>query len=192
MMPKYLVIDTETTGLDPYRNQMIQLGAKSWDELGPNRVEFNCMIEVSTAFGLVEPAALKKNKTKLTHIYTDTQRNSESYAVRTFVDFINDNGPFDFLVGFNVQFDLGFIQRAFERSYVNFVGFLPYKIIDPFVLTQAMIAAGKLPAMRSTNLASLCEHYSIKTCNTKESHEAMADIEMTYKLMQAMLQDLRK
>lgn len=187
-MPKYLVIDTETTGLDSYRNQMIQLVAKSWD--GKNSHEFNCMIELSTTFGLVEPAALRKNKTKLTNIYTDTQRNTESYAVRTFVDFINDNGPFDYLVGFNVQFDLGFIQRAFERSNVNFVGFLPYKVIDPFVLTQAMIAAGKLPAMRSTSLSSLCEHYSIEVPSTH--HEALTDVEMTFKLMQAMLKDLAK
>ena len=187
-MPKYLVIDTETTGLDPARNQMIQLVAKSWNDLNPNRIDFNCMIEISTTFGLIEPAALKKNKTKLTTMFSDTQRSTESYAVRTFVDYINENGPFDYLVGFNVQFDLAFIQRAFERSNVNFVGFLPYKVIDPFVLAQSMIAAGKLPAMRSTSLSSLCEHYSIEVPSTH--HEALTDVEMTFKLMQAMFKDL--
>ena len=184
-MSKFLVIDTETTGLDPNKNQIIQLGAIVYNDKDEKE---NFSLSVSyNGNGTIEPAAFGKNKTGVSG-FMNSCLVVEPEAIYKFCDFVLKN-PCDYLVGFNVQFDLAFLRAAFERAKVNFVNFLPYKVIDPFVIAQMLILTGTLPSTLKTNLSALCKHYDI---NSDGAHEAMADIRMTYSLMSRMMQQLSK
>jgi DNA polymerase-3 subunit epsilon len=184
-MSKFLVIDTETTGLDPTSNQIIQLGAIVYNDKD-EKESFSLSVTYND-HGTIEPAAFSKNKTGIAG-YMASELFNESVAIYKFCDFVLKN-PCDYLVGFNVQFDLAFLRAAFERAKVNFVNFLPYKVIDPFVTAQMLILTGNLPSTMKTNLSALCKHYDI---NSDGAHEAMADIRMTYSLMTRMMQQLSK
>lgn len=188
---KFLVIDTETTGLDPTSNQIIQLGAIVYDDK-EEKASINLHVSYDHC-SFIEPVAFSKNKTGINdfmqhYIHTDKKNLDIREAVYKFCDFVLKN-PCDYLVGFNVQFDLSFLRAAFERSKVNFVNFLPYKVIDPFVTAQMLILTGNLPNTMKTNLSALCKHYGI---NNEGAHEAMQDIGMTYSLMNAMVHQLSK
>lgn len=181
---KCLVIDTETTGLDPNKNQMIQLGAIVYED-GKEKDTFSLSVTYNGE-GMVEPAAFKKNKTGMAG-YMFASLIVESSVIYKFCDFVLNN-PCDYLVGFNVQFDLAFLRTAFERAKVNFVNFLPYKVIDPFILAQTMALTGHLPSSIKTNLSALCKHYGMET---EGAHEALQDIRMTYGLMVRMMNQIR-
>ena len=132
---KFLVIDTETTGLDPTSNQIIQLGAIVYDDK-EEKASINLHVSYDHS-SFIEPAAFSKNKTGINEfIQQYNKRNLDiREAVYKFCDFVLKN-PCDYLVGFNVQFDLSFLRAAFEKAKVNFVNFLPYKVIDPFVSSE--------------------------------------------------------
>jgi DNA polymerase-3 subunit epsilon len=183
-MAKYLVIDTETTGLDPTRNQMIQLGAVVYDN-DKVQCKLNCEINFRGE-GIIDPAAFVKNNNSINYFMNSSASHREKDAVYQLCDFVKKN-PCDYLVGFNVQFDLAFLRAAFERAKVNFVNFLPYKVIDPFVIVQALQLAGAVPSTIKTNLAALCHHYRVEANPT---HEALADIEATYQLARVMISNL--
>jgi DNA polymerase III epsilon subunit-like protein len=105
------------------------------------------------------------------------------------MDFVLDN-PCDYLMGFNINFDLQFIYRACERSKITPTNLLPYKVIDPFTIGQAMILSGLLPNLRQTSLKGFCNHFDIEI--TENNHEAVTDINLTYNLWDAMSKRLSK
>lgn len=183
---RYFVVDTETSGLDPNQNQIMQIGAAVYEDGIDKPVDVFSMLVEWDEKSILEPAAFKKNNTSLNLLYNTTLRNQLNYVIRSFVDFRNKNAC-DLLVGFNVGFDIGFLQAAFRKSKVNFQNFLPYKVVDPFVIGQGMIAAGLL-TMRYQTLSAYCDYYEIKQ---ESAHEALSDVHSTYAVYKAMIEDLR-
>ncbi|MGI6689157.1 MAG: type I-E CRISPR-associated endoribonuclease Cas2e [Christensenellales bacterium] len=101
----YIVIDIETDGLDENKNVIIELGAVRID--GQNRSELNRLIRYDKK--------LPETITQLTGI-TESMLKEEgvplSDALEDLLSFIGD----DMLVGYGVDFDIRFINRALEKS----------------------------------------------------------------------------
>lgn len=200
-MSKYLVIDTETSGLNPNRNQILCLGAAVYDDskefkTNPEPIAvFENYIQRDPAFEL-DPAALKLNGLRV------AERNQtvwgkegvpcmeESAVIQSFMNWIIKQGQIDYLMGFNVQFDIRFIEQACNRQNINFSSLLPYKTIDPFVLAQTMMQAEIISSkLKYTNLKALCKHYGIIQ-DDPEFHTVSYDIHHTYLLYMDMYNQL--
>lgn len=97
----YVCIDLETTGLDPARDQVIELGA----------VRFRGGAPLETFSALVNPGcSLPPVVSRLTGLRDEDLREQPvlSEVLPAFIRFLEDEP----LVGHNIQFDLGFLTRA--------------------------------------------------------------------------------
>ena len=105
-MTTYVAFDIETTGLDPNRDAIIEIGAVRFNE---RRIED----EWST---LVNPGRqIPEFITNLTGIDNAMVRGAPSFLdiVQEFETFVSD-AP---VIGHNVRFDLGFVQKAGILAY---------------------------------------------------------------------------
>ncbi len=101
--PKFIVLDLETTGLDPVRNEIIEIGA----------IRVNRDSDVHDTFRtLVKPTRrIPKRITQINGISQEmVNRDGMALvqALKEFVDFIQDLP----LVTFNAEFDMAFLQNA--------------------------------------------------------------------------------
>ncbi|MDR1605593.1 MAG: type I-E CRISPR-associated endoribonuclease Cas2e [Streptococcaceae bacterium] len=100
----YVVIDIETTGLNPETDQMIEIGAI---KINHNQIsEFQMLVEFNKT--------LPKNITELTGITDEMLRKDGQeikLVMKEFVRFIEDYP----LVGYNIDFDKKFILNTIKR-----------------------------------------------------------------------------
>lgn len=159
---RQLILDTETTGLDPERGHKI-----------------------------IEFAALEMIDRKLTgnylHLYINPEREIDEGAIRihgitndhvldkpVFVDVVKDIISFiagSELIIHNAKFDLGFLDYQFEDSGFN-------KTIDYVtgVIDTLLIARQKFPGSKN-NLDSLCDRFKIDRSN-RDYHGALVDCKL--------------
>lgn len=108
-MAKLVFLDTETTGLDPNRHEIIEIATIQWD--GVNHRCWQRLI-YPTHIGTADPIALKINK-----------YNPDKWAnAPEFGEIAHDlakqlNGAI--VVGHNVAFDMQFINKHFKKCGVD-------------------------------------------------------------------------
>jgi DNA polymerase III subunit epsilon len=155
-----IVLDTETTGLDPARgDRVVEIGA----------VELINHVSTGRSF----------------HVYINPQRDMPAEAeaihglssaflkdkpvfsgiVAEFVEFIADAT----LVIHNASFDIGFLNA--ELGYVNYPCILPERVIDTL-----QIARRKHP-MGPNSLDALCKRYGVDN-SRRSKHGALLDSEL--------------
>jgi DNA polymerase III epsilon subunit-like protein len=117
-----IVVDVETTGLSPYRNGIISIGAVNFE----NPLEYfyeECALRDGAS---VSKGALKINGFKAEDIY-DTSKQSAGYVMRKFIDWLNKFEDKS-IAGHNVNFDLGFLRS--EAKYANLTYDFGFYCID--------------------------------------------------------------
>jgi len=119
---KIIYIDTETTGLDYTKDQIIELSAiKAYRQNKQEPEGFHAYIKC--------PRLLDSKISELTGIsdYTlATQGKDEQKVMDAFVAFVGD-GYSTLMVAYNAQFDLLFLKGALERcGYKGFIESLDY------------------------------------------------------------------
>jgi DNA polymerase III subunit epsilon len=155
-----IVLDTETTGLDPFQ--------------GHRLVEIGC-IELVNRF----PSG------QIFHRYLNPERDvpAEAFAVHGLsADFLRDKPPFgeiveelvEFigdapLVAHNAMFDLGFLNAELERAGKALVA--RERLIDTLLLARRKHPAGP------NSLDALCARYSIDN-SRRSKHGALLDAEI--------------
>ncbi len=150
-----VAFDLETTGLDPQRDRIIEIGA----------VKFEGEKILDTFQTFINPQrAITPEITQLTSITNEMVINAPLIEeVRDkFADFLGDNP----LLGHNIQFDLSFLRKN------KFV--LTNEEIDSFDLAGVL-----MPTASRYNLGSLVEILHVKT-DELQSHRALDDAHMTY------------
>lgn len=194
IMSKYLVIDTETTGLNPSKHGIITLSAlicddekiiKEWHGVNNNWRE--CDIDVG---------ALKVNNFKFGEsVYfglRDTKQVScdQQTMLQHFADFCLYNaGSCEYLLGMNVQFDLSFIKKAFEKQNINIDGLFPRRQIDPLHFATGLIDIGILSKTKYLNSKFLYDLYEIESNGI---HASDVDVRLTFHLWQKMKLHFKK
>lgn len=162
MQSSYLVLDIETTGLDPKTEKIIEIGAA---RVRDGRVE-------ETYQTLVNPA--RKLETRIVELtgITDDMLSGVPYietALPAFLDFAGE----DFLLGHSVRFDYSFLKRAAVNQKYAF----EKKAIDTLKLARLC-----LPELPSRALGALCGYYGI----THAAHRALGDALATHELYQKL------
>lgn len=163
----YTVVDTETTGLSPQEDRLIEIAA----------IRVRGGKEVSRFETLVNPERpLSTEIVELTGITSAELRGAPSQqdALQRFMEFLKD----DIIVGHNANFDVNFLYDSMIRCSMK-------PLENNFVDTMR-IAKCVRPGLRSYKLAALAKEYRIPQ---PKAHRALADCETTHALIQQLAVD---
>ena len=161
----FIVVDLETTGLDPEIDEIIQIGAI---KIQKDKItdKFNRLVKPSRP--------ISDFITELTGITNEDLDKADDIkdVLPLFLDFIGDN----ILIGHNVNFDINFI-------YDNSLKILNTPFKNDFVDTLR-IARKLLKQLNHHRLDDLIEYYNLEE---REEHQALNDCELTLKIYKNML-----
>ncbi len=162
----FVAIDLETTGLDPHRDRIIEIGA----------VRFNVQGVVERFTTLVNPhRPIPLYIQQLTGI-RDTDVASAPDLEQVIPDLLAFVAPsVDALVGHNVDFDLGFLRAAGVH--------LHRPALDTCELATILV-----PGMPSYSLGELARQLDI---SLDQAHRALGDVEATAQLFIHLLERIR-
>ncbi len=155
MMDSYVCLDLETTGLDPKKDKIIEIGA-----VRVRDGEIDAMLET-----FINPGrALDERITELTGIVDVQLENAPDIreVLPELLDFIGD----DVLLGHSVLFDYSFVKKAAVNEKLTF----EKNGIDTLKLARKF-----LPDLESRSLEFLCRHFEIE----HSAHRAIADAKAT-------------
>ena len=180
-MIRYIVFDTETTGLDPLNgDKIIEIGAV--ELLDKNR-------SGKTYHQLINPERVISQETiDITHITNEMVANQPTFRdiANDFLAFLNDNSSGckkTFLVAHNASFDVKFLNH--ELKSIGLEGLSKFEIIDTLE-----IAHRKFPNQKAT-LDMLCEKFGISLEKRKqEGHGALLDSQILVDVFLKLTEDL--
>lgn len=152
----YIVVDIETTGLDPVKDCIMEISAVKYRK---NRKvdDYVVLINIDRRVPL--------HITELTGITNKMLEGGVEVtaALQGFIDFIGE----DIVVGYNVPFDLAFLNQASER-------YLLRSIFNDYIDVM-QIAMEKLPFLGRTKQIVVAKYFGI---GTEGSHRALNDCEI--------------
>ena len=162
MIRVYVSLELETTGLDPKKDKIIEIGAV--------RVRDGRVREHFTT--LVNPGrALSDTVINLTGI-RDKELKEAPYIEDILSDLLSFIGE-DILLGHSVLFDYSFVKRAAVNAKLSF---------EKRAVDTLKIARKYLPDLESRALSALCKHYGIAYCPHRAYEDAIATHELHLKL----------
>lgn len=154
---EYIVLDIETTGLSPLKNEIIELSALKI--IGG---------EISDTFSqLVKPAGrISRFISDLTGITNEMLEGADSVSnvLSAFSKFVDDS----VIVGHNIKFDIRFLDFNY-RKYFD----IPF---DNDFVDTLRLARRYLPELKSHRLGLLAEYYNF---DNSGMHRALKDCEVT-------------
>ena len=164
---KYVVFDIETTGLDTWRDRIVEIGAVKVVD-GQVVDEFEMLMNP----GIPMPAAAGA----INNITDEMLATADfpGVVLYKFHQFISD---VDFLVGHNAKrFDYPFLEAEFDRHFVKFE---PFQVKDTVWESRR-----KIKGLRSYSLAALCRVFNIENVN---AHRALSDVYATHHVFLELL-----
>lgn len=182
----FLYLDVETTGLESTTCGLIEVGGV-FEYNGEIIQEFELLINPYTyPFPVeVQEKALAVNNRTIPEIQTFlNQKDCLDWLCQTtkyYTAQFNCNRPF--IVGYNVNFDMGFIQAWFNTNNIKFAEHFQYKSIDVLQLVMTLGYLGVIDPF-DNNLKDMCLKFDIDLTN---AHTAVADIKATRELYKKLL-----
>lgn len=166
----YIIVDLETTGLDPATHEIIEIGALKIVDLEVKDV-FNTLIKPR---GIVTPQI-----EALTGISPDMLVDQPSFGqvAQNFLNFVSGD---TILVCHNVDFDIPFLKQHYTL--------LGGKNFNPTTVCTLRTSRFLYPGKSSHKLKSMAEHFGIEV---KNAHRALGDVETTFQLWQKLIPELR-
>ena len=160
-MEEYIVVDLETTGLDPYKGcEIIEIGIT---EIKENKI-------VKNYSRLIKPKShIPYFITEITNISDDLVENEEylETVLPRFRKYIGDRT----IIAHNAKFDLKFLNFYLKENN------LP--IIENYICTLELLKQSKTYKGKNKKLETACEYYNIEN---KNAHRADSDTFATAKL----------
>jgi DNA polymerase III subunit epsilon len=156
-MAREIVLDTETTGIDPKRgHRLIEIGCIELDDLLPTGRTFHRYVNPER---LIEPDAIRVHG--ITDAMVADKPKFETIA-KDFMAFVGDSR----MIAHNAAFDRGFINMELERQ-----------ALVPWEATQWLdtleLARNRFPGMPNS-LDALCKRFNISLAE-RDKHGALLD-----------------
>jgi len=164
----FVVVDIETTGLSPLKNEIIELSAI--------KIVHHEVKDIFTT--LIKPkgkiSGFITGLTGISNAMVEKQPKIED-VIESFYQFTKDS----IILGHNVRFDVSFIKANCK------------KILDKDFSNQTLdtlkIAKKIIPSMPNYKLETLANSYGI---STKGHHRSLADCEMTFKVFECLKNEI--
>jgi len=167
-------IDLETTGLDPEKHEIIEIGCLIVEQIEENgervfkvKEEFEIKVK-PTRIEDADPVALRIN-----------HYNEADWLFAADLDkslkALSEKISGSIMIGHNVTFDWNFLQKAFAETGIE--NTLHYHKLDTISIAFAKLY-NEIEVKRFS-LKFLCEHFKIKN---KKAHSALSDVKATYEL----------
>lgn len=182
-MKKLLYLDVETTGLNSWSNDIIQIAiiieidgevkeeftstVKPFnpDKCDPKALAIHGYTKVDFE-GFVEPHTVYKQIIELMSKYVDRYSKEDKFTP----------------VGYNVKFDCDFLKSFFRKNGDQYYGsWFNWRMIDPLYLLHYLDYRSKI-ALPNYKLGFVCKHFNIPV----QAHDATSDIKATRKLLQTL------
>ena len=177
---KLLWLDTETTGLNKDRCDIIQLaGIVIIDGEEKERFNFHCQ---PMNYETIEQEAMEKigmTVEKLKTFPTSQETYKQFKALLT--KYIDPYDKYDkfFIAGHNVKFDLEFIQSFFEKMGDKYcMSFFRYQTVDLMSLCTILLTAGLINP-ENLKLGTIAKYLGFE--DNPNLHDASVDIDLTRK-----------
>lgn len=178
-MKKVLWLDTETTGLNPKKHGLREIGyimvidgqVVEKDVLYIDPRTYKKEIEIDNR-------ALELSNITIDDFYYYADSNCVFDDFRVILDKYFKDEKF-ILAGFNVKFDNDFLREWFydNNAGVDFKDYFHYKVIDVFPLVITLKHLGFIDTV-DDKLKTVCEYFDIPI----DAHNALSDIEATKNL----------
>lgn len=166
---RYIAFDVETTGLSPFSDRIIELGA----------VRFVNGVAVDTFSTLVNPGILiPPSATAINHITNEMVQAApkERDVYEKFLDFLGDAAyGGGILCAHNARFDFGFLEKTLSRLGVD----AELKYVDTLALSRQFI-----PGLPNYKQGTIEAHFGF---TNKSSHRASSDAEMCGRILNQIL-----
>ena len=165
---EFVVFDIETTGLNPTRNEIIEIGAV--------KIRKGELVDSFSSFVKAEER-IPENIIKLTGITNDMVQDAPSIGqvLPKFLEFCQDS----ILVAHNASFDMGFISENAKRLNISFTN----SVLDTLSLSREM-----LRDIKSHRLDKVADHLGLVLTN---HHRALDDAQVTGKILLELLKRLK-
>jgi len=180
---KIIYLDTETTGVDPVRNDLTQIaGIIEID--GKEKERFNLFVKPINMDN-ISPEALElthKTMDELLNYPTAKQAYEEFTGILgKYVDKFDKEDKF-VVAGYNVEFDLGFLRQFFYKNGDKYFGsWFKSVTIDPLPVLRFLAGFGKVD-MFDYKLGTVCKNFGFEL----DAHDAFNDIVATKKVIEAV------
>mgnify|MGYP001302908527 CR=1 FL=1 len=190
-MARLLVLDTETGGTDPLVHNILSIGCVIWEDgvLGERSEFLIAEPEVS-----VTKEALAVNNINVDRHWMIALPPNE--AMRVFLQFLTTHfaaeimsGEKITLVGHNVSFDVGFLQRFFRICGVSYRDYFSHRTVDTATIVRFLELVGAIP-LKSASSTGAFEYFKIQVPDGKR-HTAMADAVATGELLSRLVESGR-
>ncbi|KKQ35313.1 MAG: Exonuclease RNase T and DNA polymerase III [Candidatus Nomurabacteria bacterium GW2011_GWB1_37_5] len=171
-------IDVETTGLDPDKHEVIELGcvliSQNWNG---NKPEFEVLEEIEFKIKPehienAEPVALRING-------YDPAAWVFAYDLKQAMEVFGKKTADAIMIGHNVCFDYGFVDKAFKKSGVE--NKMHYHKLDTISIAFAKLHNGEADKF---SLNYLCNFFKVEN---KKAHSALSDARATYEIYKKLM-----
>ncbi len=185
-MTNYLVIDTETGGLDVSRNSLLTLGALIWSD-GKLVAEKEWFVREPRME--IDPSSLEHHQVDLREVASKGQSPKE--VSEELLAFAKPHFPGEkiVLLGHNIQFDAAYVKRMFDMAGVDYEGEFSHRLIDTSTLLGVLSLAGRLP-IASRGLSEAIDHFKLPI-DPARRHTALEDARVTALLFTKLVELLR-
>ncbi len=171
-------VDIETTGLDPDKHEIIELGVVLVRQIGDMGKDFEVIEEFEIKIKpehieLADPQALKVNG------YDASQwvfANTLTEAMKVFSEKTKDA----IFVAHNMTFDYSFIDKAFKQTGVENKMF--YAKLDTISMAYAKLHAN--PHIEKFRLQKLCEYFGVEN---ERAHSALSDTRALFEVYKHLM-----
>jgi DNA polymerase-3 subunit epsilon len=166
---RFAVVDVETSGLDPHRHRLLQVGVVVVDGRGTLIDRWSSIVAPSQRW------FFRVGPTRIHGITRSRARRGEPLA--QVLQRLQDSLADARFVGHNAAFDVAFLQRAATRAGVPLV-------IEAPVCTLALSRRLDPDRQLRHRLGDLCERYDVQLV---QPHDALADATATAAVLPHLL-----
>jgi DNA polymerase III subunit epsilon len=191
MEKKVLYFDTETTGLKHWENEIVQLaGIVEVD--GEVKEKFNIYLRPDKLDKIEQEALDIQGKTKEEILAYPDRRSGFNEFLALLDRHIDKYNKLDkFIVaGQNIRFDMGFVRAFFKNMGHSYFGsYFGGEELDSRLLYIALMLASRVDKLTKMRLTNICSALGV---DLENAHDAMADIQATYDILQIMLKMIER
>lgn len=189
-MGKLIFIDTETTGTDRRKHEIIQLAAIVTDETGDTILdELNINIRPENVEDIDDEALVVCNKT-LDDVLSNEYSREEGH--QRFCEFlsnhINKYDPSDKaqFVAYNSTFDEDFVRKLFLQCNDNFYGSWFWNPSLCAMKEFAFLIRDNRHKLENMKLGTVCRFLDIDFNDDDGAHDALYDVKKTIELFKKL------